>query len=154
MNKKNPKPEEPGGEKVDGPGVAARILQAMDGGRQSRILEAIKRRDPTLSASIEEKLFNLDELLTLPPAHIPILIDAIDERDLLLALKTAGPELTAKLLSGMTARRSTRIKEEFQGLPKVRIADVTSAQKRILKTLSQLREDGKLPSPPRKDLWV
>jgi flagellar motor switch protein FliG len=151
--RKEASPDE-GGELVDGPAAAARILKAMDGARQNRLLAAIKERDPTLSSSIEGKLFSLNELLELPPAHMAILIDTIEEKDILLSMKTNPAKVTEQLLAGMTERRRSQIMADFSMLPQVRISEVTNAQKRILKTLQDLKQQGRLPTNPKKDFWV
>jgi len=143
-----------GGELVDGPAAVAKILKAMDGARQNRLLAAIKQRDPTLSNSIEGKLFSLNELLDLPPAHMAILVDAVEERDILLSMKTNPTKVTDQILAGMTERRRSQIMSDFAALPQVRVSDVTNAQKRILKTLQDLKQEGRLATNPKKDFWV
>lgn len=141
-------------EKIDGPAVVADILNSMGGEKKNRLVRAIAKRSPELAAQIEEKLFNFDDLLNLHAKGFQILLQEIDQRDLVLSLKTTTQELREAIFNNLSSRRAEMILDEFEALPTVKIREVESAQRRILETLDELRTAGKITTRSPNDVYV
>ena len=69
-----------------------------------------------------------------------VLVGIYDE--LALALKTASPELQAKVFNNMSERAAAMIKENMEYMGPVRVSDVEAAQQRIVDIVRRLEESG------------
>ncbi|MBN8549041.1 MAG: hypothetical protein J0M12_06980 [Deltaproteobacteria bacterium] len=141
-------------EKVDGAGIAAKILNSMRPEARARIVKAIQASQPEVAVKIEEKLYNFEEIADLQPHGVQILLKEIDPRDLLLSLKTASENVKKILFENMTERRRQIVEEDFATLPQVKLRDVEDAQRRIMVKLSALRTAGLLKTQSKNDIWV
>lgn len=145
---------EPGGEVVDGPAAAAKILNSMSAANRERILKEISTLDPALAGRIESNLSTFDDLLELTPQSIQRLIQEVDQSDLVVSMKIASDEIKNCLYTNMSERKREQVKDDFDNLPPVRIAQVEDAQHRILAKLEELREKGLIRSQSKKDIYV
>jgi flagellar motor switch protein FliG len=141
-------------EDVDGPKVAAAILNKMQSSKKERLIQSIKASDPQIGARIEEKLYDFDKLLELTPQSLQLLLQSIPDHDLILALKTAGDAVTKTVYHNLSDRKAEYIKNEFENAPPVRISEVHNAQRRILAKLDELRETGGIKTLGSNDIWV
>jgi len=141
-------------EKIDGPSVVADILNSMGGEQKNRLVQAIARRAPELAAQIEERLFNFDDLLNLHTKGFQILLQEVDQRDLVLSLKTATEDVRDAIFNNLSQRRAQMILDEFEALPTIKLRDVEAAQRRILETLDELRTAGKITTRSTGDVYV
>ncbi len=141
-------------EVVDGPSVAAKILNSMRPQNRERIVKAIQGANPTLATKIEEKLYNFEEIADLQPTGVQILIKEVEHRDLVLSLKTASEKVKKILFENMSDRRQQIVNEDFANLPQVKLRDVEDAQRRIMQKLSALRTAGLLKTQSKNDIWV
>jgi flagellar motor switch protein FliG len=61
---------------------------------------------------------------------------------LTLAIKTASPELSNHIFSGMSKRAAERVREDLELLGAVRLADVEAAQQEIVEIALRLAAEG------------
>lgn len=141
-------------ESINGPKIAAAILNRMKGPAKERIVRAIQQREPELAVRIEENLFNFEELTELTPQGMQLLLQSVSQSDLVLSLKTASGQVREAVLRNMSERRQQILLDELAGLPPVRISEVEQAQRRILQVLDELRSLGKLRTQSKNDIWV
>ena len=66
----------------------------------------------------------------------------VDQKDLVVALKTAEEELNDKVLGNMSERVRTFITEEMEFLGPMRVSEVGEIQLRIVQQVRQLEEQG------------
>ena len=141
-------------EAVDGPAIAAKILQAMPQEKRRRILKAIEVQDPKISIRVTENLFNFNDIEHLTDQGMQVLVSSIAQGDLVLSFKLASPAVKEKFLKNMSERKARLVTEDFQALGKVKRSEVEEAQRRILKTLDDLRTSGQIRSQSKNDVWV
>lgn len=141
-------------EPVDGPKIAAEILNRMDTPNKEKIVQAISKADPRLAQKIQASLWNFDEVTMVTSQGIQLLLNSIQHTDLVLSLKTASEDAKAVLFNNMSDRKAELVREDFAGLPAVKLSDVEAAQQRILKTLDGLRTSGQIRTQSKNDLWV
>lgn len=141
-------------EVVDGPAIAAQILNRMKTPNKDRLVASIRSAEPALAAKIEEKLFNFDEIAEVAPQGIQLLIKSVDYQDLLYSLKTASPGVKSALLSNMSDRKRSMVEEDFEAVPPLRLVEVEEAQRRIMLKLDELRKAGLVKTTGKKDVWV
>ena len=148
------KKEDQKDEIVDGPAVAAQILNRMNASSKERIVANIKVAQPQIAAKIENKLFNFDEILNINPQGVQTLIKSIEYRDLLYSFKTAKAEVKNYFLNNMSDRKREMVDADFKALPPVRLSEVEEAQRRIIMRLEELRISGQIRSADKQDVWV
>ena len=68
----------------------------------------------------------------------------VDQKDLVVALKSASDELKNKILGNMSDRVRTFIIEEMGHVGTMRLVEVEEVQLRILQQLWQLEEQGQV----------
>jgi flagellar motor switch protein FliG len=141
-------------EKVDGPGIAAQILNRMNTRNKDRIVERIKTAEPALAAKIQEKLYTFEEIATLTPQGVQLLIKEIDHRDLVLSLKAASTAVKGTLLQNMSERKQQVVQDDLAALPPTRLSEVEEAQRRIMNRLDNLRMAGMIKTQSKQDVWV
>jgi len=141
-------------EEVNGPKIAADILNRMPAEKRKALTEAIQKKSPEAAQKIQESLFNFDDLLNISAQGLQVLLGAISQGDLVLSLKTASNEVRDILFSNMTERKKTQVQEDFALLPPVRLSEVEAAQKRILTKLDELRTAGLVRSSKDTGVWV
>ena len=151
---KDPKDDPTPDETIDGAGVAAKILNSMRPEARARIVKAIQAAQPEVAVKIEEKLYNFEEIADLQPQGVQILLKEIDQRDLVLSLKTASENVKNILFENMSERRRQIVEEDFSALPQVKLRDVEEAQRRICIKLAALRTSGLLRTQSKNDIWV
>lgn len=141
-------------EKVDGARIAADILSHMPSANKERILKEMSVRDPEILVKVQDNLLNFNDIASLTPQGMQVLIKSIEHNDLILSLKTASAEVKDAFFINMTERKAALVKEDFAALPKVKLSDVEEAQRRIMKKLEELRSSGQIRTQSKNDVWV
>ena len=131
--------ERPG---TGGANAAAEILSCMDADMEKQIMETISNTDPQLADRISELMFTYDDIVTITDTGIQRLIQELDEKDLLMALKASTEPIRAKLFKNMSQRRRETIQEDLESMPPVRLKDALAAQRRILTAVKELSKSG------------
>jgi len=129
-------------EKVDGPRVAARILNRIPKAQREVLLKRMQARDPAALARLRPDLMAFEDIVRLKPRGIQLLIKEVDHRDLVLSFKLAGPDLKAALLKNMSHTKARLVLEDFGALGKVSRREAEDAQRRIVAKLDELRTAG------------
>lgn len=130
--------------KVMGPDNLASILNATDSELEKEMLEALTEADEELSDDVKEKMFVFDSLMKLDDRGFQTLVRDIDQEKLLVALKGVDEELTERFFNNMSERAADILREDMEASGPVKLADVESAQKDIVKTALRLAEEGTL----------
>ena len=68
----------------------------------------------------------------------------IETDALVVALKGAGPEMREKVFKNMSQRAADMLREDLESKGPVRVADVESQQKEILKVVRRLADEGQI----------
>ena len=130
--------------KVMGPDNLASILNATDSELEKEMLEALTEADEELSDDVKEKMFVFDSLMKLDDRGFQTLVRDIDQEKLLVALKGVDEELTERFFNNMSERAADILREDMEASGPVKLAEVESAQKDIVKTALRLAEEGTL----------
>jgi len=138
-----------GGDKVrksslGGIKAAAEIINLLGGNMDTMVLESIRSHDPDLAQKIMDKMFVFEDLLKLDDRAIQIALTEVPSETLIVALKGAAPELREKFLSNMGNRAAEALREDLESLGPIRLSEVETQQKEILKTVRRLSEEGQI----------
>lgn len=128
--------------KVGGNKVAAEIINALKPERGEQLLEEIKEKNEELSIRIQEMMFVFETLLKVDDRGIQSLLREISNDLLVVALKGCDPEISDKILSNMSKRAGTLLREDMEAKGPIRLSEVEEAQKEILDVARRLAEAG------------
>ncbi len=131
-----------GSETVGGDKVAADIVNALGPVDGDAVLEKIKEENEALSIRIEEKMFVFETLLKVDDRGIQTLLREVSNDLLVVALKGCDPEISDKVLSNMSKRAGTLLREDMEARGPIRLSEVEESQKEILDALRRLADAG------------
>ncbi|OJU14273.1 MAG: flagellar motor switch protein FliG [Clostridiales bacterium 43-6] len=130
----------------------AEILNSVDRGTEKYILEEMSKKEPKLTEDIRRRMFVFEDIVNLDSVTIQRILRDIDTKDLLIALKGSGEDVSNIVYENMSKRMSETMQEDAQYLRGVRMRDVEEAQQRIVGVIRKLEESGEIfISRGRKD---
>ena len=141
-------------EVVNGPKVAAEILNKMRPSERERLVQSMKQAAPEVTKKVEANLISFEDIAELTPQGIQLLIKEVDHRDLVISLRAASQKVSMALYNNMSARKRQSVAEDLDSLPEMESNEIEESQHRILKTLDTLRTQGKIRSESKSDVWV
>ncbi|MBT6343516.1 MAG: flagellar motor switch protein FliG [Tateyamaria sp.] len=130
--------------KIGGIEAAAKIINFSNNSIEKKILETIKENDADLLLAIQDRMFIFDNLILSDERALQTLLREVEEEVLALALKGADEVLRDKLLSCMSKRAASNIKDEIEVMGPVRLSEVQEAQKTIVSVARKLSDEGKI----------
>ena len=130
--------------KIGGIEAAAKIINFSNNSIEKKILETIKEKDADLLLAIQDRMFIFDNLILSDERALQTLLREVEEEVLALALKGADEVLRDKLLSCMSKRAASNIKDEIEVMGPVRLSEVQEAQKTIVSVARKLSDEGKI----------
>jgi flagellar motor switch protein FliG len=124
-----------GGEKLKkaslgGVKTAAEIINLMGSSVETSALDYIREADNELAQKIMDNMFTFDDL------------NKLDDKG--FALKGAAPELREKVFRNMSSRAAETLREDLDSRGPVRVSEVESEQKEMLKIVRRLVDEGQI----------
>lgn len=141
-------------EEVDGPRIAAKIISRLPSETRARVLQSMGEVAPEILEKVQSVIVDFNDVATLSSQGAQTLINTIEHKDLVLSLKTASEEVKNTFLQNMSKRKADLVQEDLGTLGRVKLKDVEAAQRRILDTLENLRNEGKVRTQSKNDIWV
>lgn len=141
-------------ESVDGPGIAAAILNKLPPERRAKLMSAIESTNPQIATKITASLFTFDELQDISAQGIQVLLREVAQADLVLSLKKITDKTKAVIMENLSERKQKIVLDELSALPPTPVRDVEQAQRRILEKLEELRTSGAIRTKSKNDVWV
>lgn len=132
------------GNQIGGVKAAAGILNLVGQTVEKGVLTSLSQRDPELSSEIKNLMFVFEDILLLDDRSIQRVLKDVDIKELSLALKAASDEVKNKILSNVSERASTLIREEMEYMGPVKLRDVEKAQQKIVDIVRKLDEEGEI----------
>ena len=138
-----------GGDKVrktslGGVKTAAEMLNQLGGNADVAVLDSIRNYDPELAQKIMDKMFVFDDLVKLDDRSIQMVLREVASETLIVALKGGSMEVRDKILANMSMRAAESLREDLDGRGPMRLSEVESQQKEILKVVRRLVEEGQV----------
>ena len=124
--------------------AAAEMINLMGTAIETAALDYIRETDNDLAQKVMDNLFTFDDLMRVDDRGIQALLKEVQSESLVIALKGAKPELRERVLKNMSTRAAETLKEELDARGPVRVAEVESEQKELLKIVRRLAEEGQL----------
>ena len=133
-----------GNQDVGGPKVVADILNLTGSSVEKNVLDNMDAQDPEVAESVRNLMFVFNDISKLSDREIQTLMREVDQKDLVVALKSASDELKDKVLGNMSDRVRTFITEEMEFQGPMRLSEVEEVQLRIVQQVRQLEEQGQV----------
>ncbi len=138
-----------GGDKIrksslGGVKTAAEIINLLGTSLETSVVDSIRENDPDLAQKIMDKMFTFEDLLKLDNKAIQTVLKEVSSDALVIALKGASTELKEKILSNMSSRAAEGLREDLETRGPVRLSEVETQQKDILKVVRRLSDEGQI----------
>ncbi|MFA3783839.1 flagellar motor switch protein FliG [Melioribacteraceae bacterium 4301-Me] len=130
--------------KLGGPQALASILNRSSISMSKEVLEKIEEIDSTVAVEVQRLMLLFEDLIHMHDKDLQKVLQNIERKDLVLALKTADERLKNKIFSNMSERASDLIKEELQYMGMVKLKEVEAAQARIMEVVKTMEENGEI----------
>jgi len=134
-----------GGHKdVGGPKVVADMLNLTGGSVEKSVLDKLDAQNPEVAETVRNMMFVFDDLHMLTDREIQVILREVEQKDLVVALKTASEEVKNKILDNMSERVRAFVEEEMDFLGPMRLSEVEEVQLRVVQKVRQLEEQGQV----------
>ncbi|HLO96477.1 MAG TPA: flagellar motor switch protein FliG [Burkholderiaceae bacterium] len=124
--------------------TAAEIINMMGSSVEASVLDYIREADSDLAQKIMDNMFTFDDLEKIDDKGIQATLKEVQSESLVVALKGAGPELREKIFRNMSTRAAETLREDLESRGPVRLSEVESEQKEILKIVRRLVDEGQI----------
>jgi len=123
---------------------AAEIINMMGGSIETAVLDYIREADNDLAQKIMDNMFTFDDLEKLEDKAIQTVLKEVQSESLVIALKGATPEMREKIFRNMSTRAAETLREDLESRGPVRVSEVESEQKELLKIVRRLADEGQI----------
>ena len=124
--------------------TAAEIINLMGSSVETSALDYIREADNELAQKIMDNMFTFDDLNKLDDKGFQSLLKEVQSESLVIALKGATPELREKVFRNMSTRAAETLREDLDSRGPVRVSEVESEQKEMLKIVRRLADEGQI----------
>jgi flagellar motor switch protein FliG len=121
---------------------AAEIINLMGASVETAVLDYIREADNELAQKIMDNMFTFDDLEKVDDKGIQALLKEVQSESLVIALKGATPEMREKVFRNMSTRAAETLREDLESRGPVRVSEVESEQKEMLKIVRRLADEG------------
>lgn len=120
------------------------ILNLADRTTEKGILENLEEEDPELVEEIRRLMFVFEDIQLVDDKGMQAVMKELENDEIALALKNASEELKNKMFNSLSTRAAEGIKEAMDYMGPVKVADVETAQQKIVDVVRRLEESGDL----------
>ena len=124
--------------------AAAEIINLMGSSVETSALDYIREADGDLAQKIMDNMFTFEDMNKLDDKGFQAVLKEVQSESLVIALKGATPELREKVFRNMSSRAAETLKEDLESRGPVRVSEVESEQKEMLKIVRRLVDEGQI----------
>ncbi|MDH5408369.1 MAG: flagellar motor switch protein FliG [Gammaproteobacteria bacterium] len=129
---------------VGGLKTAANIMNYLEPGIESEIMEYVKESDMEMAENIQDLMFVFDNLVDIDDRGIQVLLRETSSDILITALKGADDDVKVKVFKNMSKRAAEMLADDLEAKGPVKISDVENAQKEVLSIARRLADSGEI----------
>jgi len=130
------------------------LLNRLDPNAVREILANIENQEPELAESIRDKMFTFEDFNGVPEPDMRELVNALDKRTMMIALKGASEKLRERFYRTMSSRAVDLMKEDSEMMGPVRSKEVAKAQSEVVAIARKLESEGKMVLRSQGDEYV
>ncbi len=123
--------------------TAAEILNYI-GSTQEAVIESVRSHDAELAQQIMDEMFVFEDIMDVDDRGIQLVLREVQSESLIVALKGASEELREKIFKNMSQRAAEMLREDLEAKGPVKLSEVESEQKEILKVVRRLADEGQI----------
>lgn len=123
---------------------AAEIINLMGSSLETSVLDYIRESDGDLAQKIMDNMFVFDDLGKLDDKGFQTMLKEVQTESLIIALKGASPDIREKVFRNMSSRAAETLREDLDSRGPVKLSEVESEQKEILKVVRRLADEGQI----------
>ena len=123
---------------------AAEIINLMGSSLETSVLDYIRESDGDLAQKIMDNMFVFDDLAKLDDKGFQTMLKEVQTESLIIALKGASPEIRDKVFRNMSTRAAETLREDLDSRGPVKLSEVESEQKEMLKIVRRLADEGQI----------
>ena len=127
--------------------AAAEVLNQLGTSIETNVLDYVRDNDADLAQKIMDNMFSFDDIVKLDDRSIQALLREVQMDSLVIALKGATPELRTTIFRNMSTRASSTLQEDLEARGPIRVSEVETEQKEMLKTVRRLVDEGQIQLP-------
>jgi flagellar motor switch protein FliG len=124
--------------------AAAKIMNSTKTELENSIMMGLNDIDPDLMQKIQDNMFTFENLVSVDNKGIQVLMRNVEPDMLMVALKGASEEVTARFMDNMSERARGMFRDDMEAKGPVRLADVEETQKKIMRMARKLSDSGEL----------
>ena len=124
--------------------ATAEILNMLGSAVETSVLDFVREADNDLAQKIMDNMFTFDDVEKIDDKGIQALLKEVQSESLVIALKGATPALRDKVFRNMSSRAAETLKEDLESRGPVRLSEVESEQKEMLKVVRRLADEGQI----------
>jgi flagellar motor switch protein FliG len=124
--------------------AAAQVVAQLRKPESDALLEALSARDAAIAEEIRRQMFTFDHLSALEDRDFKKLLQNVPIEDLVLALKTASPEVRGKVLGNLSNRARQSLIEEEEMMGPRRVSEIEAKQREIVEVARGLADQGEI----------
>ena len=123
---------------------AAEIINMMGSQIETSVIDSIREFDAELAQKIMDKMFVFEDLLKLDGKSMQMVLKEVATDALVVSLKGATNELRELVLANMSTRAAEALREDLESRGPMRLSEVETQQKEILKIVRRLADEGQI----------
>ena len=124
--------------------MVAEIFTGLDRSTETQFMTMLEERNRESADKIRQLMFTFDDLGSVDPAGIQVILRAVDKDKLATALKGASETLSSLFFENMSQRAAKILKEDMAAMGPVRMRDVDDAQVEIVAVAKDLADKGEI----------
>jgi flagellar motor switch protein FliG len=124
--------------------AAANILNQTKTTLEAAVMSGLREIDPDLMQQIQDNMFTFENLVSVDNKGISKIMANVDPDMMMKALKGASEAVKEKFLGSMSERARGMFRDDMEALPPMRLSDVETAQKMIMRAARKLADAGDL----------
>lgn len=128
---------------------AAAILGLAPRAVERGVVQELDASAPAIAEEIKRSMFVFEDLILLDDESIAAVLDAVDERDLLKAMKAMVAAERGRLFERFPEARRLALEEAYGELGRLRLRDCEEAGQRVVQAVRALEERGLIGLLPR-----
>ena len=122
----------------------AEILNMLGSAVETSVLDFVREADNDLAQKIMDNMFTFDDVEKVDDKGIQALLKEVQSESLVIALKGATATMREKVFRNMSSRAAETLKEDLEARGPVRLSEVESEQKEMLKIVRRLVDEGQI----------
>lgn len=131
--------------------MAIDAVKHLDSDTRQRLLKNLEKLSPLVAKAIEANLVTFDDLVTVNPTGVIVLVNEVPTEKWAIALRACSSELRLHIFSNIPNRRAQLLKEAIQSAGPQALSKVQKCQEEILALAFQLESQSKIIINKDKD---